>query len=124
MGNSLGGAILFEDQLGNVTVGTSDETDRRFTPLVINMVMREPLLVGRKKGISPDKLERAAYSVVGGIKSLLDKERRERRGKWITNGLMAFVVLVAGTIIGVASWSRRQRELAATAEGKAPDSTP
>jgi hypothetical protein len=122
--HSIGGTLLFEDQYGNVTVGTSPETDRRFTTLVINMVMREPLLVGRKKGISPDKLERAAYSVVASLKSLVDKERRERHGKWIVNSLMVIIAIVAGTIIGVASWSRRKRELAAAEappETKVPD---
>jgi hypothetical protein len=122
--NAVGGTLVFEDQFGNVTVGTSEETDRRFTTLVINMVMREPLMVGRKKGISPDKLERAAYSVVASLKSLVDKERREQRGKWIANGLMALVALFAGTIIGLSSWSRRKRELAAMdskEEAKVPD---
>ena len=122
--NAVGGTVLFEDQFGNVTVGTSEETDRRFTELFINMVLREPLMVGRKKGISPDKLERAAYTVVASLKSLVDRERRERRGTWITNGLMALVALFAGTIIGVSAWSRRKRELAAMAsveEDKVPD---
>jgi hypothetical protein len=122
--NAIGGTLVFEDQFGNVTVGTSEETDRRFTTLVVNMVLREPLLVGRKKGISPDKLERGAYSVVAALKSLVDKERRENRGKWIANGMMALVALGAGTIIGVSSWSRRKRELGAlgsTDEAKVPD---
>jgi len=123
--NSVGGTLLFEDQFGNVTVGTSEETDRRFTSLMINMVLREPLMVGRKKGISPDKLERAAYSVVASLKSLVDRERREQRGKWMANFLMALVALFAGTIIGLASWNRRKRELGAVAhkeESKVPDS--
>jgi len=123
--NSVGGTLLFEDQFGNVTVGTSEETDRRFTSLMINMVLREPLMVGRKKGISPDKLERAAYSVVASLKSLVDRERREQRGKWMANFLMALVALFAGTIIGLASWNRRKRELGAVApkeESKVPNS--
>src|SRR4029079_8387121 len=121
--NSVGGTLLFEDQFGNVTVGTSEETDRRFTSLMIHMVVREPLMVGRKKGISPDKLERAAYSVVASLKSLVDRERREQRGKWMANFLMALVALFAGTIIGLASWNRRKRELGAVAhkeESKVP----
>jgi hypothetical protein len=114
-GNAIGGTIVFDNQYGEVTVGTSDETDRRFTPLVLNMVMREPLLMGRKKGISPDKLEHSAYTVVAALKSLIDKERQERHGKWVANSLMALVALVGGSIIGVAAWGRRQRELTADA---------
>jgi hypothetical protein len=127
-GKAIGGTLVFDDQYGDVTVGTSEETDRRFTPLVINMVMREPLMIGRKKGISQDKLERAAYSVVASLKSLTDKERQEQRGKWIANGLMALVALVGGTIIGIAAWGRRKRELAAETaalvEAKAPNDAP
>jgi hypothetical protein len=124
--NAVGGTLVFEDQFGNVSVGTSDEADRRFTTLVINMVMREPLMMGRKKGISPEKLEHAAYSVVASLKSLVDKERNERHGKWITNTVMAIVVIVAGTVIGMVSWSRRKREVAeaeAPTGEKIPDST-
>ena len=116
----VGAVLLFENQTGLVSIGTSTETDARFSELELNIVLRQPLMAGRKQGISPDKLEKAAYAVIEALHKLQSKARRERRWKWITNLGMLALLGVAGTIVWVSAANKRKPDAPAETPAAEP----
>ena len=91
----LGGVVVFDDATGWVSVATSEETDRKFSSLELNMVLRDPLLEGRAKGLSRDKLERACQALIDGLRNLNEKTIQNTRQEWVVNGLMILVGIAA-----------------------------
>ena len=92
---AIGAVLLFDDQTGMVTIGTSEETDQKFSSLVLNMVLRDPLLAGRLKGLSPAKLERAALAVSEGLQALNAEATRKTRRRLFENCAVGFFLLLA-----------------------------
>ena len=92
----VGAVLVFDDLTGKVTIGTSEETDRKFSPLVLNMRLREPLMAGRRKGLSPEKLERSAILIAEGLAMLNYEARRKARRRLIENVAMGLLVVVVG----------------------------
>jgi hypothetical protein len=99
--DKVGAAIVFDNEAGWVTVALSDEAEKEFSSVAINMLLRDPVVATRKKGISPDKLEAAAMVLVNGLTDLKQKSEREyRRQARVRNAFLGLLVL-AGILGGV-----------------------
>ena len=95
----IGAVIVFDNEAGWVTVGASDEAERVFSAISINMVFRDPLINTRKKHLSPEKLEAAAMVLVNGMTELKLKadqdEKSHRTTRWFIFSVISFTVIIA-----------------------------
>ena len=116
----VGAVIVFDDEAGWVTIGASEEAEKQFSAVAINMVFKDPLFQIRKIHLSPFKLEAAAMVLVNGFTDLKLKADREaqqrRRSRMIFGSLMFLAAVIGGW--GLVTWrgpSTRQRTDASSA---------
>ncbi len=95
----IGGVIVFDNEAGWVTVGASEEAERVFSAVAINMVFRDPLIASRKKHLSPEKLEAAAMVMVNGMTDLKVKADREAKSHGTTRTIVMSVVFLGVLIV-------------------------
>lgn len=120
-GGKIGAVLCFDDEMGWVTVGTSALADEHFSSVVLNMVLRDPLLANRKKGMSRDKLERATMTVVEGFLNLKRKEARSAHRQKLLALAMGGMVLIVVVLGAVSYFSKPKDDSAGDA---APSTTP
>ena len=65
-------------------------------------------MAGRRKGLSPAKLEQAAYSVTGILRSLKADATRSARMQLLENFVLGVVVLVVAVFGVVSAWGKRE----------------
>ena len=96
--DKVGAVIMFDDEAGWVTVGISDDAEKRFSSVAINMVIRNPLLETRNKRLSPAKLEAAAVVLVNGLTDLKlksdERERHQKRKRIVFGAILLFALFV------------------------------
>lgn len=104
--DKVGAVIVFDNEAGWVTVSASDEAERVFSAVAINMAFRKPLLDSRKKHLSPEKLEAAAMVLVNGMTELRIKANQEARRQKIALFTVASIGFGLLIIIGVATFRK------------------
>lgn len=104
----VGAVIVFDDEAGWVTVGASDEAEKHFSSVAINMMFKDPLVQTRKKHLSPDKLEAAAMVLVRGMTELRIRENQEAHHRRIVRIIFGSVFLIALILGGVGFLSQKR----------------
>lgn len=97
----VGAVIVFDNEAGWVTVAATDEAERMFSAVAIDMVFRDPLIETRKKHLSPEKLEAAAMVLVKGMTELkikVDQEASRHRKIRIVFGSVLLGILLIGLL--------------------------
>lgn len=114
----VGAVIVFDDEAGWVTVAASDEAEREFSAVAINMIFRDPLVETRKKHLSPEKLEAAAMVLVNGLTDLRIESNREasrhRKVRFVLGFMLGGALLI---MLWRALQKRRESPAKAAAEG-------
>lgn len=106
-----GAMILFDDESGLVTIEMSAEATRRFSEILLQIEMVEPVGKAQLEGLSREKLEKVSRVVADVLSRLQAKHREEIRRQRVANTIMAVLAL-----FGVALLIR-----SATAAGQKPE---
>ena len=102
----VGAVIVFDNEAGWVTIGLSERAEREFSSVTLNMVLKDPLMITRKKRLSPDKLEATAIVLVDGLVKLKMNSLKEQRRHSVVRFAFIAVVLIAVTLGGLSFWGK------------------
>ena len=97
----VGALIVFDNEAGKAVVGASDEAMKVFSPVAVNMALKDPDLQSRKKHLSPDKLSSTVVRLIQHFTDLRAKTNEEAQKRNTMNWIFAGTLGSFG-LLGVA----------------------
>lgn len=111
----VGAVIIFDDEAGRAAIGDSDEARKVFSPVALNMLLKDPKLQSKKKRSGPEKLASTVSLVVKGFTDLRTESNAAARKRSLVTGIFASIITAAIVAGGVVfALKRRAQKMAAT----------
>ncbi len=107
--DQIGAVIVFDDEAGWVTIGFSDRTEREFSTVTLNALLKDPLIGMRKIRESPKKLEAAAVLLAQVLSDLKDEAVRANRRRAIVQNISIGILLILAGLAALTSFRKHPK---------------
>jgi hypothetical protein len=106
--DEVGALIIFDDESGHATMAASEKAITEFSPVSINVLLKDPRLQSKTKRSAAEKLADTVTLLVEGFTELRTRQHAAERKREMTQVIFASIAGVA-TLLGIASFALRKR---------------
>jgi TPM domain len=102
LAGQVGALVIFDDEAGQAAIGASDEAEKAFSAVALNIVMKDPKLQSKRKRSSPEKLAGTVTLLIQHFTELRTRTNEEARRQRTTRLIFGGIVFTA--LLAVASF--------------------